>query len=96
MAISLAVNGGILTLNLRFYYNRQAGFWAMDIADKSGNPIVSSVPLITGVWPGANILAPYDYMQIGSAYLINQNGAVTDWPDDTNLGTGFCMVWSDN
>ncbi len=93
---TLSVNGQALILNLNLSYNGQAGFWAMDIADQSGNPVVSSIPLVTGVWPAANILAPFDYLQIGSVFVINQNGASTDWPDDTNLGSGFALLWDDN
>jgi hypothetical protein len=93
---ALSVNGQSLTLNLGLRYNTQAGFWVMDIADQTGNPLVSSVPLLTGAWPAANILAPYDYLGIGSAYVINQSGAASDWPDDTNLGSGFVLLWDDN
>ena len=96
MTVTLSVNGAPLTLNLRLCYNTPAGFWAMDIADESNDPLVSSVPLLTGIWPGANILAPYNYMRIGSAFLVNQNGALSDRPDDTNLGSDFVMIWGDN
>jgi hypothetical protein len=96
LAVALAVNGGSLGLNLKVSYNTQAGFWVMDVADKLGNELVSCVPLLTGVWPAGNILAPYDYLKIGSAFLINLNGAATDWPDDTNLGSSFSLLWDDN
>jgi hypothetical protein len=96
LRVALNVNGHSLTLNLRLRYNTQAGFWTMDIADQSNNPLASSVPLLTGAWPGANILAPYDYLGIGSAYVINQSGAASDWPDDSGLGRDFVVLWDDN
>jgi type 1 fimbria pilin len=70
--------------------------WMMDIADQFGNPLVSSVPLITGVWPAANILAPYDYLGIGSAFIINQSGSAVNIPDSTNLGTQFQLLFDSN
>jgi hypothetical protein len=93
---ALTVNGQSLILNLSLYWNGQGNFWAMDIADRAGNPVVDSVPLLSGAWPAGNILAPYNYLGIGSAYVINQNGAATDSPDSTNLGTGFLLLWDDN
>jgi hypothetical protein len=71
-------------------------FWVMDIADQFNAPIVSSIPLLPGAWPGGNILASVDHLQIGSAFVINQNGRVTDRPDPSDLGTGFCLLWDSN
>lgn len=93
---ALSVNGKALTLNLSVYFNSQAGYWVMDIADTSGKQLVASVPLLTGAFPAANILAPFDYLQIGSAFVINQSGAATDWPDANNLGSAFALLWGDN
>lgn len=69
--------------------------WMMDIADSLGNPLVSSIPLLTGQFPAANILAPWDYLGIGSAFIIKQSGmgSTTDIPDDSNLGTQFLLLW---
>ncbi len=92
---ALTVNGAALTLNLALRWNAQSGFWALDIADQAGNPLVSSVPLLTGIWPAANILAPYDYLKIGSAYIVNQSGADGE-PDETNLGASYLLLWDDN
>lgn len=93
---ALNANGGSLTLNLRLYYNTQGNFWVMDISDQAMNRLVSSVPLITGVWPAANILGPYDYLKIGSAFVINQSGTAQENPDDSDLGTDFLLLWDDN
>jgi len=94
--VSLSVNGNVIILNLKLRYNSQGQFWTLDIADRLNNALISSVPLITGVWPSGNILGPFEYMQIGSAFIINANGALTDWPDDSNLGSGFVLLWDDN
>ncbi|HXR75139.1 MAG TPA: hypothetical protein VN737_04130 [Bryobacteraceae bacterium] len=96
LRVALNINGATVTLNLEISYNSSGGFWVMSVADQNGQPLLSCVPLLTGIWPAANILGPYDYMQIGSAFLINQNGAATDFPDDTNLGSGFILLWDNN
>jgi hypothetical protein len=93
--VTLNVNGASVTLNLRVYFNAAGGFWVMDIADQIGKALVSSVPLITGAWPAANILAPFDYLKIGSAFVINV-GSASEWPNTTNLGSGFRLLWDNN
>ena len=99
VTVNLPINGGSLTLNLRIYYNENGengNFWVMDVADQYGNLLVASVPLVTGVWPAANILAPYDYLKIGSAYVINSSGGATDIPDASSLGSSFVLIWGPN
>lgn len=93
--VSLTVDGNSLTLVIGLSYNSSAGWWSMSIADQFSNPLISSVPLLTGVYPAANILAPYSYMKIGSVFIINQSGAASDWPSDTNFATGFTLLWDD-
>lgn len=96
LQVSLAINGGTLTLNLTFSYNEIAQFWAMGVFDSNYNPLVSAVPLLTGQWPGANVLAPYEHLKIGAAYVIAQNGAQSPWPTSSDLGSQFYLLWSDN
>jgi len=80
-------------LNLNLNFNAIAGFWTMNISDQTGAPIVGSVPLVTGAYPGANILGPYGYLGVGSAYVINASGTTQDIPDSSDLGTDFTLVW---
>ena len=96
LSVTLSLNGGTLTVGIKQYFNRIGGFWCIDIYSSSGTLLIASVPLITGSWPGGNILAPIDYLQIGQAFVINQNGASTDFPTSTNLGSGFTLLWTDN
>lgn len=94
-AISLSVDGSILQLNLAISFAEMAGYWLMDISDVNGNLLLASIPLITGEWPAANLLAQYAYLGIGSAYVINAGQAAIDYPDSVSLGTSFVLVWSD-
>ena len=94
--VTLLVDGSNLTLQLGFRYNSMAGYWVMQIVEpNSGQIILDSIPLVTGLYPAANILNQYSYMQIGSAYLVKVGITDNDYPDDTDLGTDFVLIWSD-
>ena len=93
--IPLAVAGNTIRLKLEIKYNEMAAYWVMKISDQRGNVILDSIPLITGTWPAANILSQYQYLGIGSAYVINRGNNPNDYPDDSSLGTDFVLVWSD-
>lgn len=94
---ALNVNAAVLRLTLTIRYNEMANYWVMTIADQAGNLIVDNIVLITGLWPAANILDAYQYLQIGSAYVINAgNAPINDYPNATDLGTDFILMWSDN
>jgi hypothetical protein len=95
LSVALPINGGTLALGLGLSWNRLGNYWAMDVFDSGWNLLLAGVPLLTGAWPAANILAPYSYLQIGSAYVINRSGIAGD-PDNTNLGTDFLLLWDSN
>ena len=95
LRVTLAIDGGTLTLNLVVSYNEVGQFWCMAIYDQSGNALFSDVPLITGYWPGANILGQYAYAGIGSAYVISSSGGVGDWPGVNGWGNGWQLLWGD-
>lgn len=96
--VTLNVNGSILKLSLSISYNQFGQYWIMQVSDTSGNILLVDVPLLTGVWPAANILKQYQYMQIGSAYVLNVSNGTTalDYPGASDLGTDFILVWDDN
>jgi hypothetical protein len=95
---NLSVNGAALKLNLTINFNEIAQYWTMGIADVNNNILISEVPLLTGTYPAANILGQFQYMNIGSAYLLNvSNGSTTlDYPNGQDLGTDFVLLWGDN
>ncbi len=92
--VQLSVDGAPLTLNLTLGFSVMAGWWQMSIANVQKQMLVSSVPLITGYYPCANLLAQYGYLAIGSAYLLNTGASGTDYPGLTNL-TDFILLWGD-
>ena len=93
--VQLTVNNAPLTLSLLLSYSYMAGYWQLTVSDASGNQLVTSVPLVTGWYPAANLLAQYQYLKIGSAYLLNTGNAPEDFPSQDTLGM-FSLLWGDN
>lgn len=92
----LQVNGAPLTLQLEIAWSAMAGYWVMTVSDVNGNLLVDSVPLITGWYPAANLLAQQEYLQIGEAFIINNGNTAADYPGVNNLGTDFSLLWDSN
>ncbi len=92
--VQLTVDGGPLTLGLTLSYSVMSGWWQLQIANAQGAVLVAAVPLITGYYPSANVLAQYGYLRIGSAYLLNTGNSTDDYPSANNL-TAFSLLWSD-
>lgn len=67
-----------------------AGGWFLDIADASGNALLSGIPLVTGV----NLLAQHSYLGFRFELWV-QTDAADAPPTFTNLGTEshlYCVV----
>jgi hypothetical protein len=97
MGMSLTVNGASLQLNVTLRYNEMINYWIMDIADANNNSVLTDIPLLTGVFPAANILGQYQYLQIGSAYVLDvSNDDVRDYPNVNDIATSFVLLWGDN
>jgi hypothetical protein len=94
-AVTLQVDGQPLTLNLNIRWNEMAGYWVLQISDSTGSLILDSLPLITGWYPAANILAQFAYLRIGSAYVLNLGNSSSDYPGKPDLGTAFALLWDD-
>lgn len=95
LQVALSVDGRPITLRLTIRYNEMAGYWVMAIADSTGVLLLDSIPLVTGSYPAANLLQQYAYLGIGSAYIINASGVAQDYPNATDLGSDFVLLWGD-
>jgi hypothetical protein len=93
-SVQLTVDGAPLTLNFTLSYIVMSGWWQLQVSDTQGNILIASVPLVTGYYPSANILAQYGYLKIGSAYMLNTGNANADYPGSSNL-TNFSLLWGD-
>lgn len=96
VAVTVEVGGAPLSLELTLRYNAQAGYWTMKVVKTAtGAVLLDSIPLVTGEYPAANILAPYAYLGIGAAYVIPASPGDRDYPDDAGLGSEFVLIWGD-
>jgi hypothetical protein len=93
-SVQLTVDNAPLTLNFLLSYSVMSGWWQLAISSVTGQLLIASVPLITGWYPSANLLAQYGYLQIGSAYLLNTSSTVDDYPSESDLGN-FLLLWGD-
>jgi hypothetical protein len=97
MTAALSVNGEQLNLILFFAYNELIQYWTMTISDANNNVLIASIPLLTGVFPASNVLNQFQYLLIGSCYILDNSSSDTlDYPDSRTLGNDFLMLWGDN
>lgn len=74
---------GQQTYRLTLNWNKFAPAWMLDIADKNGNLILGSVPLVTGV----DLLAQYAYLGFGGELWVQTDGDANAIPTFDNLGS---------
>jgi hypothetical protein len=91
----LQVDGNAITLNLAIRWSAMAGYWVMSVSNSQGDLLLDSIPLVTGWYPAANLLAQAGYLAIGSAYILNQGDGDSDYPGIDDLGTDFVLLWGD-
>ena len=93
----IPINGVTKTFIFDIRYNSEAEYWVMAIADDlTNNILVDSIPLLAGIYPAANLLEQYAYLNIGSAYIVKTNPDITEEnPNSETLGKGFNLYWSD-
>lgn len=95
--VTLNINNTNKDFILKFRYNSVAEYWIMDILDATTNEyFLSSIPLVPGNYPAGNLLSQYNYLKIGSAYIIPDGQISEQYPSEYTLGAGWSLVWSDN
>jgi hypothetical protein len=92
LQVAVDINGGVSQFFVYLTFNEIAGYWVMGISDSNQNPLLTDVPLVTGL----NLLRQYQYLNIGSVYVFNVTGVPVDSPNTNDLGTDFQLYWGDN
>ena len=93
---TLSVDGEPLVLGFVIRYNELAFYWLMSIFDQNGDLLLDNVALVTGNDPACNVLGQFAYLGIGSAFVINASGDIAEnFPNNSDLGTEFILVWDD-
>ncbi|MBN3832966.1 hypothetical protein [Burkholderia sp. Ac-20344] len=63
--------------------------WILDVADASGNPLVSGIPLVTGT----DLLGQYSYLGFGGRLWVQGSADPDDVPTFDDLGIGSHLFW---
>jgi len=93
---TLPIDNKNIILAFGITYNSVADYWAMSIRDvRTNTQLLDGVPLVTGEYPGANLLEQFEYMGIGSAVIAPTSSLAKDRPGVSNLGTEWALVWGD-
>ncbi|WP_186057639.1 phage baseplate plug family protein [Burkholderia gladioli] len=83
--VSLA--GTIYQLTVQ--WRNAIAMWLLDIADASGNPLVSGLPLVTG----ANLLEQFGYLGFQGGLWVQGADDPDDLPTYSDLGAGSALYW---
>lgn len=87
----IPVDGQNIVLGFELQYNELAGYWVVTISDEKGNALVAGQPIL----PSQNILEQYEYLQIGSMYIVPTQTVEEQWPSRHTLGMQWYLVWGD-
>ena len=93
--VTVEAGGENIPLILRLRYNTEGEFWRMDVSDgRSGDMLLSNVPLLTGKYPAANLLRQFAHLSLGDAVILPVSDQTRgDIPGLDDLGTDFVLVW---
>jgi hypothetical protein len=93
--IMLDVDGETRGFRFTMRYNTIAEYWVMTVIDPVANVfLLDSIPLLTGDFPAGNLLRQHGHLEIGCATVVKSGSPkLTDYPDDTTLGTDFILLW---
>lgn len=94
LTVSLNIDGAVIDYFFLLHYNEIAGYWVLKIEDSSGNLILDSIPCVTGENPAGNVLGQFDYLGIGSMFIVAASSLTTqDYPGMASLGKAFLLIW---
>lgn len=84
------VDGQNIVLGFELRYNELAGYWIVTIRNERSD-LIAGLPVL----PAQNILEQYEYLQIGSAYIVPAQTVAEQWPSRYTLGAQWYLVWGD-
>jgi PKD repeat protein len=78
--MNIKLNGKSYKLTVK--WNGSSTSWIMNIADSTGNQVLSGIPLVTG----ADLLGQYKYLNLGGKLVVQTDGNLAAIPTFANLG----------
>ena len=84
-----------VTLQFYLFWNRIAEYWQMSITDVStGTMLIDSLPMLYGGGYYENILAQYEYLGIGSAFIYPLVSNPPNSPGVEDWDENFILLWA--
>ncbi len=80
-SFTLAMGG--VSYILTFRWNVASNCWILDIADTNQNPVITGIPVITGL----DLLDQYSYLNFGGMLIVQTDYMPDAVPTYANLGT---------
>jgi hypothetical protein len=68
---------------MRVRWNNANQAWTLDLANSSGSPIISGIPIVTG----QDLLASYAYLNLGGQLIAQTTNDTAAVPTLANLGS---------
>ncbi len=82
-AQTFRINLAGVTYSINLYWNAISGFWCIDVADTSGNPLVNGIPLVANT----DLLAQYPELNFNGQLIVQSDNDPNAAPTSDNLGT---------
>lgn len=84
---SITLSG--IDYNVQILWNDAAQCWVIDFADANNIPIVSGIPLVTGV----DLLGPYTDLKFKGKLFVQTDNNLAEPPTFDNLGITGHLYW---
>jgi len=85
---TVTLSGVIYQLTVQYRAAGGTG-WILDVADASGNLLVSGIPLVTGT----DLLGQFGYLGFGGRLWVQGAASPDDVPTFDDLGVGSHVFW---
>lgn len=83
----ITLEGNNYSCNL--YWSWADGLWVLDLLDENEVPILTAIPLVTGV----DLLGQHKHLGIGGGLLVQVDGNPYGLPTYQNLGTDARLIF---
>lgn len=93
---SVNIPQGSQNVPLDFFmnWNQIFNYWQLTII-QNNIPLIELLPMLCGKGAAGNLLHQYQYLGIGSFFILPASNNGPDSPGINDWGTNFILVWSD-
>ena len=94
LSFKININKTNIHIKLFLRYLEEYKHWTVDISNaETGEMLIANLPLVPGSGLASNILAQYEYLNIGEASIVKSGETQLEYPDNETLGSTFLLLW---